>query len=270
MISARQNHIAVLLSSKVLVAGGFNDNTVLASAELYQDATPTTLTLAPATATNTVGTQHCVTATVKDDFGNAVSGVTVRFSVGPSVPTTFPSPSSGTGNTNANGQATFCYTASLPGVDRIHAFVDTNGNGVQDAGEPFGDATKTWTPPASTALCEVTITNGGWIVANNLDRANFGGNAMVSADGTPRGQEEYQDQGPAQPMNVHSIQIAATTCSSDRTTASIFGTATIDGTGSHIFRIDVTDNLPNTYGIKLDTGYMSGQHPLGGGNITIH
>ena len=81
-------------------------------------------------------------------------------------------------------------------------------------------------------------------------------------------------QGPAQSMNVHSTQITATTCSQDRTTASIYGNATIDGAGSHFFRIDVTDagsgGSNDTYGIRLDTGYMSGQHRLGGGNITIH
>jgi len=230
--------------------------------------------LTPPTATNTVGMTHCVTATVRDAFPNPVSGVRVYFSVGPSVPTTFPSPSSGSSTTNASGQATFCYTASLPGVDRIHAFADANGNGTQDPTEPFGDAEKTWTPPASTELCEVKITDGGWIIANNNDRANFGGNAQVGADGTPQGQQEYQDQGPAQPMNVHSTEITATMCSEDRTTASIFGKATINGAGSYVFRIDVTDGgsggSNDTYGIMLETGYMSGQHQLGGGNVTIH
>src|SRR5213078_4657851 len=138
----------------------------------------------------------CVTATVTDAAGTPVPGVTVRFSVGPSVPTTFPSPSSGTRTTDANGQATFCYTASLPGVDLIHAFADVNNNGTQDMTEPFGEAEKMWTPPASTQLCEVKITDGGWIIANNGDRANFGGNANVLDDRTPQGQEEYQDQGP--------------------------------------------------------------------------
>ena len=28
--------------------------------------------------------------------------------------------------------------------------------------------------------------------------------------------------------------------------------------------------IGETYGITLDTGYMSGQHDLGGGQITIH
>ena len=235
---------------------------------------PATLVLEPPGATNTVGDEHCVTATVRDAFGTPVPGVKVVFSVGPSVPTTFPSPSSGTGTTDANGQATFCYTASLPGVDVIRAFADTDGDGVRDPGEPEGAATKTWTPPTSTQLCEVKITDGGWIIANNGDRANFGGNAKVLPDGRVQGQQEYQDKGPVQPMNVHSTEITATTCSDDRTMASIFGKATIDGAGSHVFRIDVRDGgsggSNDNYGITLDNGYMSGQQPLRGGNVTIH
>ena len=236
---------------------------------------PASLLLTPPLATNTVGTQHCVTATVQDDFGNPVSDVTVFFSVGPSVPPTFPSPSSGSQPTDANGKATFCYTASLAGVDRIHAFADANGDGAEEPiEEPSGNAEKTWTLPASSALCEVTITDGGWIIANNMDRANFGGNAKVLADGTVQGQQGYRDQGPVQAMNVHSTEITATTCSQDRTTATIFGKATIDGAGSHVFRIDVTDGASSgsndTYAILLDNGYVSGQHPLGGGNVTIH
>ncbi len=120
----------------------------------------------------------------------------------------------------------------------------------------------------------MTITDAGWIIANNNDRANFGGNAKVLADGTVQGQQQYQDRGPAQPMNVQSTVLTATTCSQDRTTASIYGNATIDGAGSPVFRIDVTDarsgGSNDTYGIRLDTGYMSRQHRLGGGNITIH
>ena len=265
------------ISGTLYAVGGSQGGSSLSTNEAFTPLAlgpPATLTLSPLTATSPVGTQHCVTATVQDAAGNPVPGVTVRFSVGPSVPTTFPSPSSGSSTTNASGQATFCYTASLPGVDRIHAFADANGNGTQDPTEPFADAEKTWTPPASTQLCEVTITDGGWMIANNNDRANFGGNAKVLADGTVQGQQQYQDQGPAQSMNVHSTQLTATTCSQDRTTASIYGNATIDGAGSHVFRIDVTDagsgGSNDTYGIKLDTGYMSGQHQLGGGNITIH
>jgi hypothetical protein len=240
--------------------------------KIWTAGTPTTLVLTPPAATNVVGAQHCVTATVRDTFGNPTPGIIVRFSV---TSTTFPSPSSGFATTNASGQAMFCYTASLPGQDAIHAYADTNNNTMQDLTEPFGNATKTWTPPASTSFCEVTITNGGWITTIAGDRANFGGNAKVSADGTSvQGEEQYHDNGPAQPLNVHSISLTATTCSSDLKSATIFGTATINGNGTHVFRIDVTDmgspGTNDTYGIMLDTGYISGQKKLQGGNVTIH
>ena len=237
-------------------------------------AGPTTLMLSPKAAMNTVGATHCVTATVKDSLGNPVPNVTVVFSV-PAAAATHASPASGSSTTGQNGQATFCYSASLPGQDAIHAFADTNRNGQQDTGEPFDDATKTWTLPPSTAACEVTITQDGSIIADNGDRASFDGNAKVGADGlTVQGQQEYQDQGPAQPLNVHSIALTATTCSSDLQSAAIFGTATIDGSGMFVFRIDVIDRgQPGTndaYGIILSNGYASGEHQLQAGNVTIH
>jgi len=199
----------------------------------------------------------------------------VAFNV-PTSPATHASPSSGVSTTNASGEATFCFTASLPGVDEIDAAVDSNGNGVWDASDTpqAVPASKVWTLPPSTSFCTVKITNGGWIIANNGDRSNFGGNANVDSSGNPSGEEEYQDQGPAQPMNVHSTKITATTCDSARQHASIFGEATIDGSGTWIFRIDVTDmGEPSTndaYGIMLSNGYDSGMKPLQGGNIDIH
>jgi CSLREA domain-containing protein len=245
-----------------------------AATKTWTPGAPATLTLEPAADTNTVGEEHCVTATVRDAFGNPVPGVTVRFSV-PTAVATFASPSSGSDVTDANGEATFCYSASLPGEDAIHAYADTDDDHTQDAGEPFGDATKTWILPPNTALCEVKITEGGWIIANNGDRASFGGNAKVTADGTEvQGEENYQDHGPAQPRHVKSIELLATTCSDDLTSATIFGTATIDGSGEFIFRIDVTDQgepgSNDTYGIMLSDGYASGQHQLRGGNVQIH
>jgi hypothetical protein len=244
--------------------------------KVWTPGAPDTLTLEPKTAMNTVGAQHCVTATVRDIFGNPVPGVTVRFSV-PTAVATHATPSSGSDVTDANGDATFCFTASLPGMDVIHAFADVNNNGMQDAGEPFDDATKTWILPPSTAFCEVTVTNGGWIIADNLDRASFGGNAKVSADGSEvQGQENYQDHGPVDPMHVKSIELLATTCTTDTDpqSATIFGRATIDGSGDYMFRIDVTDGgsggSNDSYGIILSTGYASGQQPLQGGNVNIH
>jgi hypothetical protein len=56
--------------------------------------------------------------------------------------------------------------------------------------------------------------------------------------------------------------------------ATIFGTATIDGSGSFVFRIDVSDQgepgRNDSYGIILSDGYASGQHQLQGGNVQIH
>jgi adhesin/invasin len=225
----------------------------------------TKLTLTPKTATNTVDTQHCVTATVTDAGGNPVSGVTVRFSVSGSVTT------SGSGTTGASGQATFCYNGpSLPGSDAIHAYADTDNDTTQDPGEPFDDATKQWVAPATTAGCKVT--NGGGITAANGDKANFGGNAQGS--NPPKGQEEYQDKGPATPMNVHSINVRSVSCSADGKNASIFGQAQINGSGSYQYRIDVQDNgepgVLDTYRIRLSNGYDSGTQVLSQGNIQIH
>ena len=232
---------------------------------LVTPGNPATLTLAPKTATNTVDAQHCVTATVKDQFGNPTPNIIVRFSVSGSVNT------SGSSTTNASGEATFCYTGpALPGADVIKAFADTNSNGTQDAGEPGDTASKTWVLPASTPGCKVT--NGGRITANNGDKGTFGGNAQ--ADGLS-GSEEYQDHGPAQDMNVHSSSITAVVCNAAGTAASIFGTATVNGSGSFNFRIDVADNgepgRNDTYRIRLSNGYDSGVHTLAaGGNVQIH
>jgi hypothetical protein len=229
-------------------------------------AEPATLVLKPATATNVVDAQHCVTATVKDKFGNVTPGITVDFSVSP---TTFRTPSSGSAVTDASGDAQFCYTSALPGSDVISAFADTDGSGAQNGSEPDDTAAKTWVLPGSTAGCKVT--NGGRITATDGDKATFGGNAKGSG---PSGQEEYQDHGPAVDINVHSIDVLAVTCSRDRTIASIFGTATIDRAGSYDFRIDVKDlgepGTSDTYRIRLSTGYDSGEQVLSGGNVQIH
>jgi Mg-chelatase subunit ChlD len=227
---------------------------------------PATLTLFPKADTNTVDEQHCVTATVKDAFGNPTPNIVVRFSVTGSVNTT------GSATTNAAGEATFCYTGpALPGADVITAYADTNNNNVQDVGEPSDTATKTWVIPVSTPGCKVTY--GGRITATNGDKATFGGNAMVPASG-PQGQEQYQDHGPAVDLNVHSIDVDSVTCSADGKSASIFGTATINGSGTFDYRIDVTDNgepgTADTYRIRLSTGYDSGVQVLVGGNVQLH
>ncbi len=235
--------------------------------KLWTAGPPATLTLTPPSDTNTVDSQHCVTATVADSFHNPTPGITIRFSVSGSVTTS----GTGTSPTNANGQATFCYTGpALPGSDVITAYADTNNNGVQDPGEPGGRATKEWVLPQSTLDCK--FTDGGRITAANGDKATFGSIA-VSASGTPSGAQEYQDHGPAADLNVHSTAVLAVVCSGTR--ASVFGTATINGSGSFSYRIDLTDTAEpgidaDKYRIRLSTGYDSGEQTLIGGNIQLH
>jgi hypothetical protein len=120
--------------------------------------------------------------------------------------------------------------------------------------------------------CEVTITQGGMIILANGDPATFGGVASVKL-GIVSGQEEYQDHGPFTPMNVHSINVTMVQCTNDRQAASIFGTATINGSGSFDFQIDVEDNgepgTSDVYRMRVN-GYDSGPQTLKGGNVQIH
>jgi Ca2+-binding RTX toxin-like protein len=110
---------------------------------------PATIVLTPATDTNPEDTSHTVIAQVKSADGNPVAGVTVRFTV------TGANSASGTGLTDASGNATFSYTGANPGSDTITAYADSDRDGVRDAGEPSGTATKTWTAatPGAGAKC---------------------------------------------------------------------------------------------------------------------
>jgi hypothetical protein len=232
----------------------------------YRAAAPATLNATPATATNRTGEEHCVTATIRDAFGNPTPNVRVVFKVsgahrrGPAAR-----------STNTGGKASFCYTGVLAGRDEITAYADTNRSNMRDAGEPGDTAAKTWTTPASTGEdCEVE--GLGEIRAANGDAAIFSGEA-TNEGGSPAGEEQYTDQGPARRMRVRSTQITALVVSADRTRASIFGKAIVNGGGSFDFRIDVVDLTgsggTDTYRIRLSNGYDSGEQPLRSGDIVI-
>jgi len=106
------------------------------------------LTLTPETAQNPIGTSHTVTATVltgpfPDD------GKDVVFTV------TGANPTSGSAVTDTTGAAPFTYTGTQPGLDTITAFLDEDGDGVQDPDETVMDtATKEWinAPPDCSAV----------------------------------------------------------------------------------------------------------------------
>ena len=102
--------------------------------------------LTPAAASNPVSTAHTVTATVKLGDDTPLPGRTVTFSVdsGPDAGQT------GTGVTDANGQATFTVTNDgTEGTDSISAtFVNSQGN------PQSATATKTWTKPPVVPLTD--------------------------------------------------------------------------------------------------------------------
>lgn len=108
----------------------------LAGLAVYGEITSaTTISLAPVTAENPVGTTHTVTATVNEG-GKALSGVKVSFTV------TGANPTGGTGTTNEKGEASFTYKGNKAGTDSIIAsYVDKNGKT-----DESNVATKIWKP----------------------------------------------------------------------------------------------------------------------------
>ena len=216
---------------------------------------PTALVLDPDTAVNTVGTQHCVTATVTDQDGAALEGTAVWFTVSGA------SDTGGGSQTDAEGRAQFCYDGpAFPGEDAISAYADADGDAAQDEGEPSDSASKQWVLAAGTEGCKVT--GGGSLVTASGDRATFGG--VVRS---------FTDHGPATPLSVRSTGVLVVVCSEDRTSATIYGTASVDGSGEHLYRVQVTDggepSSSDSYEILLASGYSSGTQPLRDGNVQI-
>jgi RHS repeat-associated protein len=78
-----------------------------------------TLTVTPATAIRTVGTQACVVAGITDANNNPLGAINVTFSVAGA--------NSQTGHieTDANGQARFCYSGNAAGMDSVTTSIQT-------------------------------------------------------------------------------------------------------------------------------------------------
>jgi hypothetical protein len=75
-----------------------------------------------------------------------------------------------------------------------------------------------------------------------------------------------------QPLNMHSINVLAIVCEGT-TRASIYGQATINGSGTFNYRINVRDLAEpgrgqDTYGLLM-ASYNSGEQVLRGGNVQI-
>jgi hypothetical protein len=142
------------------------------------------LTLTPEDADNPIGTSHTVTATVlTGPF--PVDGEDVVFTV------TGANPTSGSAVTDLAGVATFTYTGVNPGVDTITAFLDLDGDGVQDPDETAMDtATKEWInapPECSAVVLDITTL---WppnhklhtVTASGAVDPDIGGSVMLVID----------------------------------------------------------------------------------------
>lgn len=117
---------------------------------------------------NPVGIEH----TVWVNIGIPVAGVKVMFRIDGAN-----SASSGFAITDATGQATFTYTGDNDGQDNIWAYLDSNGNGYYDDGEPRSPNTtiKSWV--------ENFFTGGGNIKDGKKVIWTFAGTAGVLPEG---------------------------------------------------------------------------------------
>jgi hypothetical protein len=226
--------------------------------ELAAIGAPATLVLSPAADTNTVGTSHTVTATVRDTAGQPVPSVVVRFTVTGSVST------SAQCTSDASGQCSASYAGpSLPGADLITAYADSDGDSVQDAGEPAAVATKAWLLPTSTP----GQASGGGHIEVGGNRIAFGFNARSGAGGF-QGSCNVIDQ--TNNVMVRCTDVTALVISGNA--ATVFGHATVNGVAT-TYRIDAVDNGEpgkgvDTFSIQTGTGY-SRSGVLTGGNVQV-
>jgi hypothetical protein len=176
--------------------------------------------LSPVSATNNVGTPHTLTATVQDDNGNPISGVTVHFQVtsGPNAGT------NGDAVTGTDGKAQFTYTSTAAGTDTIVAsFTDAQGTHTSN------EVTKTWqgsTPPPTGGTGRMT--GGGKVVRTSVTHG-----LSLNCDQTksPNNLEVNWKQG----NKFHLTTLTSAACSNDPAISEgrpIAGFDTYRGTGT--------------------------------------
>jgi hypothetical protein len=125
---ANLNGIAIASSAGIAAGASGPITADSTTATAYFNGAPTTAAITPTTDT----AQRCITATARDSSGNALSGGYISATL-----------TSG-GNTSSsyglasNGTFTICISGngSLPASATVSGYVDTNGNQVQDTGEP--------------------------------------------------------------------------------------------------------------------------------------
>jgi hypothetical protein len=228
-----------------------------ASASVLIQAGPAdSLSLEPAAATRTVGTQHCVVGTVRDARANLLAGVAVSFAVSGA------STASGVRPTNASGTAQFCYVvADLPGDDAIAAAAQGGTN-------PLARAAVKIVAPASTVACNTKYLGD----IRTMDRtAKLHGFAAAFPRAT-LGEQGYDLFALRGGLKVDSLTTDSLVCSAK--SAAIFGLARVNGSGPVVYRIDLLDGglgpLHDRFRIRLGNGYDSGAQRLTLGFVDIN
>ncbi len=118
-VSIGSHHLSSSLPFGVFSYGydSFDSYGYPAGMSLAPIAVVSNIDLLPPSATNPVGVEHCVTATVTDQDGNPLPDIRVDFDV------TGVNPNMGFSNTDVNGEAEFCYIGNNGGDDNIEASV---------------------------------------------------------------------------------------------------------------------------------------------------
>jgi hypothetical protein len=133
------------------------------------------LSLTPETAVNPENTEHEVTATLLDNSG-PVANATIAFEV------TGANPTSGTGVTNAAGQATFSYVGLNAGSDQITSCYDADGDGICEA---VDSAQKEWIVVNLPPQCEGAAPTISSIWPPNHKMVPAGIRGVTDPDGDP-------------------------------------------------------------------------------------
>lgn len=252
---------SVAVSGETIVAGSplgdIGANLNQGSVYVFVNEGPFTLT--PAIAENPVGTDHTVTATVRDANGQPVPDATVHFNVTGSVT------QAGSCTTNANGRCEFTYHGpSEPGEDSIAGFADLNGNGIHDAGEPDGTATKKWVedeppilslPPNRTL--EATSAAGATLtfIATAADEVD----GSVPIECSP-------SSGSTFPLGTTTVNCSATDSAGNTTTGSFDVTVVDTSAPSLSLPGDITEEATSAAGAVVN--FQATGHDLVDGEIS--
>jgi hypothetical protein len=112
---------------------------------------PTALSVQPVSQSHMVGQTATVNVTAVDTANVPYANRPLVYSISGANPKT------GSVTTNAAGQAVISYVGTAAGLDTMQMFLDLNGNGSADNGEPSAAAQLTWTPPPPTPNSGYTI-----------------------------------------------------------------------------------------------------------------